>query len=118
MTENVSMSRYSIVERLVTTKMMILEQKHQIEGEIVAKKVRIKQTEMEWQKEKLALEKDIKEKEKMYDQQINFDKESIVKLEAGKSSKAKLCDDKIKEIDKAMEALQEISKSSMEEAKK
>lgn len=114
---DVSQSRYSIVERLTTQKLEVMEEKQRIEGDIEAKKVQIKQLTNNINKKKQEIDKDFKYFEQNVSQSIDTLNQEIASLEKGKNSKSKLCDDKIREIDNALKAIQDISAASAEEAK-
>lgn len=114
---DISQSRYSIVERLTTQKLEVMEEKQRIEGNIEAKKVQIKQLTNSINKKKQEIDKDFKYFEQDVNQSIDTLNQEIASLEKGKNSKAKLCDDKIKEIDSALCAIQAISAASAEESK-
>lgn len=117
MSENVSQSRYSIVERLTTQKLEIMEEKQKIEGTIESKKVQINQLTNSLNKKKQEIDNDFRYFEHDIGHSIDMLNQEIASLEKGKNSKAKLCDDKIREIDSALKAIQDISASSVEESK-
>lgn len=112
-----SQSRYSIVSDLCKQKLEVMEEKQRIEGTIEAKKVQIKQLNHSLAKKKQEQDEDFKSFNQDVDQSVDLLNQEIASLEKGKNSKAKLCDDKIKEIDSALKAIQEISSASAEEAK-
>ena len=114
---DISQSRYSIVSDLCKQKLAVMEEKQKIEGDIESKKVRIKQLTNSLNKKKQEIDKDFKYFEQDVGQSIDTLNQEIASLEKGKNSKAKLCDDKIKEIDVALKAIQDISAASAEEAK-
>lgn len=94
-----------------------MEEKQKIEGDIEAKKVRIKQLAISIGKKEKETEDNFKYFEKEINQDIETLSQEIASLEKGKNSRAKLCDDKIKEIDSALKAIQDISAASVEESK-
>lgn len=117
MSESISQSRYSIVERLTSQKLDVMEEKQTIEGCIEAKKVQINQLNYSINKKKQELDEEFKAFKQEVDQSIDIINQEIASLEKGKNSKARLCDDKIREIDNALKAIQDISAASAEEAK-
>jgi hypothetical protein len=105
-----SQSRYSIVERLTTGKMLVMEEKQKLGEIIAAKRLQIQQNLNRIKDRKMSLQKELSDYEteqKMYNEILE---QEIVSLEAGKDSRVKLYDRKIVEIDKALEAIIKISK--------
>jgi hypothetical protein len=114
---DVSQSRYSIVERLTTQKLEIMEDKQKIEGDIEAKKTKIIQIQNDMKIKERESEELLKSDLVIMQQDIASLDREIASLEKGKNTKASLCDSKIKEIDKALAAITQISAESAKEEK-
>lgn len=113
-----SQSRYSIVERLTTGKMLVMEEKQKIGEVIASKKLQIQQNLNRIKEKKMALQKELTDYEveqKMYNEILE---QEIVSLEAGKDSRMKLYDKKVIELDKALDAIIKISKEESQSSKK
>ena len=117
MSENTSQSRYSIVASLTEKKLNIMEQKQAIDGEVESKKTKINQLKKSIEECKIEKDQELKREIHHLQQTIDILEQEISAVEKGKSSKSELCDRKIKEIDAALRAIADISKSSAEEAK-
>ena len=115
---DVSQSRYSIIERLAAKKLEIMEEKQRIEGDIAAKKVSINQKKNHLTQLEHDYQKDLLSAQKYTEDEIAKLEQEVAAAETGKASKSALCDLKIAEIDKAMNSIQEISKSSNDEINK
>lgn len=113
-----SQSRYSIVERLTEKKLSIMDEKQQIEGKIQGKKTEIEQYKNQIEVEKRESQEKLKTDIEMYEQRIKRLEQEIAQEEKGKGTKSALCDEKIKQIDIALKAVQDISESSAKEASK
>jgi hypothetical protein len=61
--------------------------------------------------------KELADKKASIQYRINLTEQEIASMVKGKNTKSSLCDLKIKELDKALKAIADISKSSVEEAK-
>lgn len=111
-----SVSRYSIVERLTSQKLQIMEDKQKIEGDIEAKKVRIIQLTKDKETKKKNSKEELDADLRLMDEDIALLNREIASMEKGKNTKAALCDNKIKEIDKALKAIESISAESAKES--
>ena len=115
---DVSQSRYSIVERLTTQKLEVMEEKQRIEGDIEAKKIKIIQIKQDKETQKKHSQEELEAELKSMNHDIEALEREIASMEKGKNTKAKLCDAKIKEIDSALKAIQSISAESAKEESK
>jgi len=111
-----SQSRYSIVERLTDSKLDLISEKSNIDESIEAHIQKIKEMKKDAEYYQTSALQDI-------DRELNKRGIEITKLEARleyskekREEKLSRIDAKIAEIDKAMVALQEISKASAQEA--
>jgi len=112
---DISQSRYSIIERLTTQKLQVMEEKQKIEGDIESKKTRIIQIKNDMKiKEKESAES-LKSELNLMQLDIASLERETASLEKGKNTKATLCDSKIKEIDKAIKSIESISAESVKE---
>lgn len=112
-----SQSRYSIVSDLCAKKLAIMDEKQQISGDVARKRLKIDQLKANIEKQIAEHNKQIKDITKWDNDEIEKLEQEIAADEDSEESKAKLCDQKILEIDKALKAIQDISKESAEEAK-
>lgn len=111
-----SQSRYAIVLNLTTAKILVLEERHNIESDVSKKNADIVKLSSQRRNKKLELEAQTAAELGMFDSEIDKLKSDIEVVTNTKQSKIKLCDEKIRQIDQALQAIQDISKSSAEEA--
>ena len=113
-----SQSRYGIVSDLTKKQLEIMDEKQNIEGSIESKKVEIKQLKVKMLEDEADFKKEYAERKILFQSRINKIEQEIASMEKGKNTKSKLCDDKIARLDKSLQAVADISKSSVEESKK
>ena len=112
---DISQSRYSIVERLTTQKLEVMETKQKIESDIEAKRLQVKQLKQNLVKKKHELDEDLNRYKEDIEQTIDLLEQEIAGSEKTKTSKSALCDAKIKELDAALKSIATISAASSEE---
>ena len=111
-----SQSRYSIVERLTQSKLGILENKTQLDLEIRQSENEIVTDEKSLAQWKLDVQEDVKRKMREEERKIENKKSILQVSRQYRDEKMKMYGEKIREIDKALSAIQEISNSSAKEA--
>jgi hypothetical protein len=107
-----SNSRYSIVERLVTAKLKILDEKTNLTTGIDDIDMDIAEVAAEanaWEEE---YKSQAEERRASYDKKINSLENKKAQLIKFKDEKVKNCDAKITEIDNALKAIKDISDSA------
>jgi len=112
-----SQSRYSIVSNLTKDKLAIMDEKQAIESSIAQKKGHILKLKKDKASKVIEQRAQNASELALFDSEIAREEQEVRAAEFGKTTKAKLCDDKIAQIDKALQAVQDISKASVEEAK-
>ena len=113
-----SQSRYSIVERLTETKLELISEKSEIDSYIENHIQKIKEEKKDMENYASSAEQDIERELKKRSIQIEKLEASLEYNKEKKPEKLSRIDAKIVEVDKAMAALQEISKASAIEASK
>ncbi len=107
-----SQSRYSIVERLTRMKLDIISEKLALDEDMKIKQQKVGQLKKEfsdWEKDK---QQDIERTKRLKQREIEkseIDSQNAIQI---KVAKEKAFDEKLKAIDKALERIEEISKTS------
>ena len=111
-----SQSRYSIVERLTESKLELISEKSGIDGSIEAHVQKIKEMKKDAENYQVTATQDVEREIFKRDIQIQKLEASLEYAKEKREEQLSRIDAKIVEIDKAMKALQEISKASAIEA--
>jgi carbonic anhydrase len=107
-----SNSRYSIVERLTETKLNVMSQKAGLQEDILNQTQHIKKMEKDFENWKSDSEEDRKRAERKLQISIDNEKQTLANLQERLIEKQKVFDDKLIAIEKALNSIEEISKSS------
>jgi len=107
-----SQSRYSIVERLTQMKLNIISEKLELDEDLKTKQQKVAQSKKDFSDWEKDIQQDIERTKRL--KQREMEKSEIESQNANqiKSAKEKSFDEKIKAIDKALERIEEISKTS------
>lgn len=105
-----SQSRYSIVERLTTTKIGLIDQRSQIDRELAGQEQGIKSLEKDLAAYAKEATEDTARETRKKEKQIEESHETLKFNKGQKTEKLTAIDEKIKQIDKALTAIEEISK--------
>jgi len=107
-----SQSRYSIVERLTQMKLGIISEKLSLDKDMKIKQQKVGQLKKEfsdWEKDK---QQDIERTKRLKQREIEKSEIDSQNASQIKAAEEKSFDEKIKAIDKALERIEEISKTS------
>ena len=112
-----SQSRYSIVERLTNKKLGIMDDSLEYDNELENKKADIYKKEKELVTWTAFAEEEMLRQKAHKVQIIALAKKELEHLQTTKKAKEASCKLKMNELDRALKAVTEISKSSAEQAK-
>ena len=107
-----SQSRYSIVERLTQMKLNILSKKFDLDEDLKIKQQNVEQLKkdfLDWEKD---IQQDITRTKRLKQREIEKSETESQNANQIKTAKEKAFDEKIEAIDKALERIEEISKTS------
>jgi len=107
-----SQSRYSIVERLTQMKLNIITDKLELDEDLKVKQQQadqLKKDIVDWEKD---IQKDIERTKRLKQREIEKAEISSENAKQIKAAKENSLNEKIKAIDKALERIEEISKTS------
>ena len=107
-----SQSRYSIVERLTNKKLSIIDSKADLGNEIERKRQRFKQDSLELKEWEKQANEETQRNKKQREIGLQLLESDVDFLRKQQTEKEKIYDLKIIEIEKALTALTEISKSA------
>jgi hypothetical protein len=108
-----SQSRYSIVERLTYKKLDIMNSKSKIKEEIKRKEQVVEKLSKEFENWKKDMPEDIKREERKKEIEIEKAKQEFHNAKEQTESKEKVFDNQIQAIEKALNSIEEISKTSL-----
>ena len=107
-----SQSRYSIVERLTQRKLEIMDSKSELKQDFKEKQQKIEELKKDlknWEKD---IEEDIKREKRRKERAIEQATLDYENLKERLGEKEKVFDEQMQAIDKALESIEEISKTS------
>jgi len=110
-----SKSRYGIVFDLTQQKMNIIDELNNLESEVEIKKLDAIRTEQKIDKVKKRYEIEMKREIGMLEGEVSMLSQEAENLDKFKDKRKKALEEKKIEIDNALKALQEISKSAIEQ---
>ncbi|KKP30756.1 MAG: hypothetical protein UR15_C0001G0001 [Parcubacteria group bacterium GW2011_GWA2_31_28] len=107
-----SQSRYSIVERLTVKKLEIISQKLELDSDVKHKEQEIGQLKkalLDWEND---INQDIERTKRMKEREIEKANMNWENAKERKTAKEEALNEKIKAVEKALERIEEISKTS------
>jgi len=107
-----SQSRYSIVERLTQKKLDIISEDLELEEEVKRKEQKIEQLKKELAEWENDIQQDNEETKTLKQRDIEKAETALENAIKRKAAKEESLKDKIKAVDKALERIEEISKTS------
>lgn len=107
-----SQSRYSIVERLTEMKLNIISEKLELESELKHKQQRVEQLKKELTDWESDIQQDTERNRRLKKREIEKANIESENAKEKKSAKEEALNEKIEAIDKALERIEEISKTS------
>lgn len=107
-----SQSRYSIVERLTQKKLDIISAKSELDEDMKKKAEKVEQLKKDLDDWENDVQQDTERTKRMKQREIERSKMVAENAKQRKAEKENAYDDKIKTVDKALERIEEISKTS------
>ncbi len=107
-----SQSRYSIVERLTKTKLDIMTSKSNLKEELKHKQQEIEELKKDLENWEKDIEEDINREKRSKERIIEKTTKAYQNLKERMEEKEQIYDEKMKAIEKALESIEEISKTS------
>jgi len=107
-----SQSRYSIVERLTQRKLDIIDAKSEVHEKITGRKNSIERAKEELKYWETDIQEQNKRDKRQKDQHITELERDLIQMEYSAKDKRSTYDEKIEELDKALSAIQTISKDA------
>lgn len=112
-----SQSRYSIIERLTNTKLELMNQENEIDNEITNAENKTKYLAKELTTLKDQLNKQVENEMKRKEKELEQSKDEVAILKAKKTSISQILNKKLTEIERAIKAVEDVSKSALTEEK-
>jgi predicted nuclease with TOPRIM domain len=107
-----SMSRYSIVERITRMKLDIMDNINALDINVINKEQELKEAELNYQDWQSNVKQEQDRQDKAFKRDITSIKSNLEIVKKRKAEVVTHYQDKIKELDKALLAIQEISKTA------
>lgn len=107
-----SQSRYSIVERLTQKKLDIISSKSELDEDLKKKQQKVEQLKKDLSDWEGDVQQDIEREKRMKQREIEKTEMASENAKQRKGDKEKAYDEKLAAIDKALERIEEISKTS------